>query len=78
MHNVKPRKYPSILVYTGFYDDRVHPGHALRFATLLKKVGAHVYLRVETNAGHMGVDPSTKARELGDLQAFLDKVSEIS
>lgn len=74
MHNVKPSKYPPTLIYTGLHDDRVHPGHALRFAAVLEEVGAPVYLRVETESGHMGADPRIKARELADIQAFLLKV----
>ncbi|NJE75874.1 prolyl oligopeptidase family serine peptidase [Thermococcus sp. ES12] len=70
-HNVKPANYPPTLIYTGLHDDRVHPAHALKFFTLLKEVGAPVYLRVETKSGHMGASPETRARELTDLLAFV-------
>ncbi|MCE4598585.1 MAG: prolyl oligopeptidase family serine peptidase [Desulfurococcales archaeon] len=71
IHNAKPAKYLPTLIYTGLHDDRVHPGHALRFAAVLEDLGAPVYLRVETIAGHMGADPKIKARELADIQAFI-------
>ncbi|NJE84462.1 S9 family peptidase [Thermococcus sp. CX2] len=73
-HNVKEQKYPPTLLYTGLYDDRVHPAHALKFFMKLKEVGAPVYLRVETKSGHMGASPETRARELTDLLAFVIKV----
>ncbi|AEH24451.1 prolyl oligopeptidase family serine peptidase [Pyrococcus yayanosii] len=72
-HNVKPQKYPPTLIYTGLYDDRVHPAHALKFFMRLKEVGAPVYLRVETKSGHMGASPETRAKELADLLAFVVK-----
>ncbi|RLF89364.1 S9 family peptidase [Thermococci archaeon] len=70
-HNVKPQRYPPILIYTGLHDDRVHPAHALKFFMKLKEVNAPVYLRVETKSGHMGASPETRARELTDLLAFV-------
>ncbi|WP_010477702.1 prolyl oligopeptidase family serine peptidase [Thermococcus zilligii] len=72
-HNVKPKKYPPTLIYTGLYDDRVHPAHALKFFMKMKEAGAPVYLRVETKSGHMGASPETRARELADLLAFVVK-----
>ncbi|MCE4617228.1 MAG: prolyl oligopeptidase family serine peptidase [Desulfurococcales archaeon] len=78
MHNVKLEMYPPTLIYTGLHDDRVHPGHALRFGALLEEVEAPVYLRVETGSGHMGSNPLTKAREQADLQAFLLRVVGLS
>lgn len=79
-HNVKKRKYPPVLIYTGLHDDRVHPGHALKFAAKLKEVGAPVYLRVETCSGHAGAAPVVKQREQADILAFIHKVlsSEVS
>ena len=74
IHNVKPANYPPTLIYTGLHDDRVHPGHALRFTALLEEVEAPVYLRVEEKAGHMGADITIKARESADIEAFILKV----
>nr|WP_324609477.1 prolyl oligopeptidase family serine peptidase [Thermococcus piezophilus] len=73
-HNVKRQKYPPTLLYTGLYDDRVHPAHAIKFFMKLREVGAPVYLRIETKSGHMGASPETRARELTDLLAFVIKV----
>ncbi|NJE46595.1 S9 family peptidase [Thermococcus sp. GR7] len=75
-HNVKEQKYPPTLLYTGLYDDRVHPAHALKFFMKLRAVSAPVYLRVETKSGHMGASPETRTRELTDLLAFVVKTLE--
>ena len=73
-HNIDPtKKYPPTLIYTGLYDDRVHPAHALKFAKKLKDVGAPVYLRVETKSGHMGASAETRVKELTDMLAFVIK-----
>ena len=73
-HNIDPsKKYPPTLVYTGLHDDRVHPGHAFKFAARLEEIGAPVYLRVEEQSGHSGANPETKARETTDLIAFAYK-----
>ena len=76
-HNVKKKKYPPILIYTGLHDDRVHPGHALKFAAKLKEVGAPVYLRVETRSGHAGAAPIIKQQEQADILAFIHKALSI-
>ncbi|USS39991.1 prolyl oligopeptidase family serine peptidase [Thermococcus aggregans] len=76
-HNLKPQKYPPTLIYTGLHDDRVHPGHALKFAKRLKDIGASVYLRVETKSGHMGASPETRIRELTELLAFVAKTLDV-
>jgi len=74
-HNVKEHvKYPCTLVYTGLHDDRVHPGHAFKFVARLKEVGAPVYMRVETESGHMGSSPRIRIRELADILAFVYNV----
>ena len=74
-HNIdKNKRYPPTLIYTGLYDDRVHPAHALKFAAKLREIGAPVYLRVETKSGHMGASPETRIRELADLLAFVIKM----
>ncbi|AIF69758.1 hypothetical protein PAP_06815 [Palaeococcus pacificus DY20341] len=72
-HNVKSQKYPPTMIYTGLYDDRVHPAHAFKFAAKLKEVNAPLYLRVETKSGHMGASPETRVKELTDLIAFVFK-----
>jgi len=76
-HNIVPKKYPPTLIYTGLYDDRVHPAHAFKFAMKMKNVGAPVYLRVETKSGHIGASQEIRMRELADIMAFASKILEI-
>lgn len=54
-HNVNhDGAYPEILLYTSTKDDRVHPGHARKFAHLLGDAG-HPYLYYENMVGgHAG------------------------
>ena len=74
-HNIREDQvYPPTLVYTGLHDDRVHPGHALKFVAKLERIGAPVYLRVETVSGHMGSTPEIKIREYSDIYAFIYRV----
>jgi prolyl oligopeptidase len=63
--------YPPILIYTGLHDDRVHPGHAFKFAAKLEEAGAGYLLRVEKESGHAGATPETKIREASDVMAFV-------
>ncbi len=77
-HNIDPsKKYPPTLVYTGLYDDRVHPGHAFKFVAKLEEIEAPVYLRVEKQSGHSGANPEVKARETTDIIAFVYKVLKL-
>lgn len=47
--------YPEPFIYTSTKDDRVHPGHARKFAARLKEMG-HEFLYYEnTEGGHAGV-----------------------
>lgn len=54
-HNVRrDGVYPEIFLYTSTKDDRVHPGHARKFAHLLSEAG-HPYLYYENiEGGHAG------------------------
>ena len=54
-HNVtEDGSYPEIFLYTSTKDDRVHPGHARKFAHLLQDLG-HRYLYYENiEGGHAG------------------------
>lgn len=71
-HNIpKDKKLPPTLVYTGLHDDRVHPGHALKYAAKARKLGHPVYLRVETRSGHSGARPEVRAAEMADMLAFI-------
>jgi prolyl oligopeptidase len=71
-HNVSEGAgYPPMLIYTGLHDDRVHPGHAFKFAAKLEEAGAGYLLRVERESGHAGATPETKIREDSDVMAFV-------
>lgn len=54
--NLKPgADYPTPFIYTSTKDDRVHPGHARKFAARMKEQG-HDFLYYEnTEGGHAGV-----------------------
>ena len=63
--------YPPVFMYTGIHDDRVHPGHAFKFAARLEDAGHDCLLRVEEMSGHAGATPRTKIDEESDLMAFV-------
>ena len=77
LHNVVPgTAYPPTLVTTGDHDDRVVPGHSLKFAAALQAAqaaDAPVLLRVDTDAGHGAGKPVSKLiAERADVLAFLE------
>jgi len=72
-HNVRKARYPPTLIYTSMHDDRVHPGHGLKFAAMLEKNGADVCLRVQAKGGHLGSSPLTRIKELSDVVAFVER-----
>ena len=76
LHNVRAgTHYPPTLLLTGDHDDRVVPGHSLKFAATVQAAQggeAPVLLRVETGAGHGAGKPTGKAIASGtDVLAFL-------
>jgi prolyl oligopeptidase len=76
LHNVVPgRAYPPTLLLTGDHDDRVVPGHSLKFAATLQAGQAGegpVLLRVEPSAGHgQGKPVAKRIAEQADVLAFL-------
>lgn len=76
LHNIRPgTAYPPTLVTTGDHDDRVVPGHSLKFAAALQAAQAGeapVLLRVDTDAGHGAGKPVGKLiAERADVLAFL-------
>ena len=77
LHNVRPDTcYPPTLLLTGDHDDRVVPGHSLKFAATLQAAqacDAPVLLRVETSAGHGAGKPMSKLiAENADRLAFIE------
>lgn len=76
LHNVRPARYPPTLLTTGDRDDRVVPGHSLKFAATLQAAQespAPVLLRVDAEAGHGHGKPTGKAiAEAADCLAFID------
>ncbi len=79
LHNVQAgRSYPATLLLTGDHDDRVVPGHSLKFAATLQAAqagDAPILLRVETAAGHGEGKPTVKQiAEQTDLLTFLEAV----
>jgi prolyl oligopeptidase len=52
-HQAAPgRRYPQILIATTRRDDRVHPGHARKFAAKLKAMGYEAYFYEPAAGGH--------------------------
>lgn len=45
-------KYPQVYITTNTHDDRVHPGHARKFAARLQAMGYQALYYEETNGGH--------------------------
>lgn len=72
-HNLKKVRYPPTLVYTSLYDDRVHPGHAFKFAAAMEREGSRPLLRVQAKGGHAGSSPRVRVKELADVAAFIQK-----
>ncbi len=76
LHNVRPASYPATLLTTGERDDRVVPGHSLKFAATLQaaQTGCEpILLRVDAAAGHGHGKPTGKAiAEAADCLAFID------
>jgi prolyl oligopeptidase len=74
--------YPATLVATGDHDDRVFPGHSLKFAAALQHAQggeAPVLLRVDVKSGHGAGKPTEKIiDEVADRYAFLVKTLGMS
>ncbi len=70
-------RYPKPYITTNAKDDRVHPGHARKFAARLQAATSSgddqpVLLRVEPRAGHgVGKPVGKQADELADTWAFV-------
>jgi prolyl oligopeptidase len=76
LHNVAPGRYPATLLTTGDHDDRVVPGHTLKFGAALQAAQAGpapVLIRVGTGAGHgHGKAVDAAVAEQADWLAFLE------
>jgi prolyl oligopeptidase len=76
LHNIrKGVKYPPTLITTADHDDRVMPGHSLKYAATLQQAQegpAPILIRIDTRAGHGGGKPTSKLiDEWTDCFAFL-------
>ncbi|HEX8025603.1 MAG TPA: prolyl oligopeptidase family serine peptidase, partial [Candidatus Limnocylindrales bacterium] len=76
LHNIRERRYPPTLVTTGDHDDRVVPGHSLKFAAALQAAqrgDAPILARIDTDAGHGAGKPVAKLiDERADVLTFLE------
>ncbi len=65
-------KYPPIFLYLSTKDDRVHPGHARKFAARLKEYKNSVYYHEYLEGGHsVGADHAEDAVRAAMLHGFL-------
>ncbi|MGF1633786.1 MAG: prolyl oligopeptidase family protein [Phycisphaerae bacterium] len=83
LHNVKPIKYPALLVTTGDGDDRVVPAHSLKFVAEMQHTadpaGGPYLLRYDVGVGHGAGKPLSMALdEQADIFAFLHKTLEMA
>ena len=63
LHNIHKGVYPPTLITTSDHDDRVMPGHSLKYAATLQQAQegpAPILIRIETRAGHGAGKPTTK------------------
>jgi prolyl oligopeptidase len=71
----KGTQYPPTLITTSDHDDRVMPGHSLKYAATLQQAQegpAPILIRIETRAGHGAGKPTSKLiDEWTDRFAFL-------
>lgn len=70
LHNLREGvRYPQMLLTTSSSDDRVHPGHARRFAEALRRLGQPVLFNESADAGHEGAASLASAARLRALKA---------
>ncbi|MGH2416844.1 MAG: prolyl oligopeptidase family serine peptidase [Candidatus Limnocylindria bacterium] len=77
LHNIRDGvSYPPTLVTTGDHDDRVVPGHSLKFAAALQAAqggDAPIIVRIDTDAGHgVGKPVGKLIDERADVLAFFE------
>lgn len=67
-------KHPPIFLYLSTKDDRVHPGHARKYAARLKEYGNSVYYHEYLEGGHsVGADHAEDAVRAAMLHGFLQR-----
>lgn len=75
LHNVRPVKYPAVMVTTADHDDRVVPAHSFKYIAALQekqKGNDPVLIRIDVKAGHGAGKPLSKTiEELSDTYAFM-------
>jgi prolyl oligopeptidase len=76
LHNIKMGvQYPATLIWTADHDDRVVPGHSLKFAATLQKNNAGnnpILISIQHNAGHgTGMDTEKILNMNADKYAFV-------
>ncbi|MFZ5726098.1 MAG: prolyl oligopeptidase family serine peptidase [Pseudomonadota bacterium] len=74
-HNIrKGVTYPPIFLYLSTKDDRVHPGHARKYAARLMENGNRVYYHEYLEGGHsVGADHAEDAVRAAMLHGFLQR-----
>lgn len=64
--------YPRPFIFTTTRDDRVHPGHARKFAAKMEAMGNDVYYFENVEGGHgAGVTPEQQAESIALTNAYL-------
>ncbi len=81
LHNLKPGAcYPATLVTTADHDDRVVPGHSMKFAAALQAAQGctnPTLIRIEVQGSH-GYRPTDKAiAEAADIWAFVHRYTSV-
>ncbi len=74
--NLRPKvKYPVPFIYTSTRDDRVHPGHARKFAARLEEYGDRFFYDEAIEGGHeAGVVPAEDAQRVALEAVYLNLV----
>jgi prolyl oligopeptidase len=76
LHNIKTGvHYPATLIWTADHDDRVVPGHSMKYAATLQKNsgGDHpILISIQHNAGHgTGMDTEKLLNQYADVYSFI-------
>ncbi len=77
LHNIRPLKYPAILITADANDDRTTPVHPYKYTFVMQKnqLGNQpVLLRTEIGTGHANYQKFKSYRERADIFYFLKKV----